>query len=277
MEEKNTSNHSGVGVEPFQGIILGIIATPGIIANVFALVLTFRILRHQKIVCNVLIFGLSLCDLVGIVFICTPTWICYAYGEWTGGTPLCYFQGYFTVFTSLSSGLIATCMALDRYLAVRAPFFHRQRISFRFAKKALGLIISVCALISLMPVFGFGSFKLNLTRTYCTLNWFASTSSDKTYAYFFAIVGFLMVFVVIFTNMHVLFLILKRKQSARNLKGLRSKFQKVNETKKTAAEKIQQQYQRMMVIISILFLICWTPFMVSNVNEYTTRISNFIF
>lgn len=245
-----------------QGIITAILATSGILGNIFAFVLTVKLLRHQKIVCNVLVFGLILCDLLGIILICSPTWAGYVYGQWSGGQPLCNFQGFFTVFATLSSGLIVTFMAIDRYLAHRSPFFHRQFISFRLAKKVIVGIALFSILISSLPLFGFGSFSYSSTGTYCTI--VVLRRNDQVYNYFLVSIGFFMVSVVTFSNLNVLYWILKRKKSARNLKGMKSKFKKVNETKKTAAEKVQEQYQRMMVVISILFLICWTPFLVSR-------------
>ena len=78
------------------------------------------------------------------------------YGGWHGGQALCDFQGFFTVFTTLSSGLIVTFMAIDRFLAHRAPFFHRQCISFKSAKRVLIGIVFSSILISALPLFRFG-------------------------------------------------------------------------------------------------------------------------
>lgn len=245
-----------------QGLISALIAVPGVLGNIFAFLLTVKLLRHQKIVCNVLVFGLILCDLLGIILICSPTWSGYVYGQWRGGQAVCNFQGFFTVLSTLASGLIVTFMAIDRFLAHRAPFFHRQCISFKSAKRVIIGIFLFSIIISALPLLGFGSFSLSTSRTYCTI--IVSKPIDKVYNYFLVTIGLLMVCVVTMSNLNVLYYILKRKRSARNLKGTKSKFKKVNETKKTAAEKVQEQYQRMMVVISILFLICWTPFLVSK-------------
>lgn len=245
-----------------QGLISALIASTGLLGNLFALVLTVKLLRHQKIVCNVLVFGLILCDLLGILLTCAPTWTAYMYGEWRGGKALCDFQGFFTVFTTLSSGLIVTFMSIDRFLAHRAPFFHRQCISFKSAKRILIGIVVSSIVISVLPLLSFGSFGKSSTGTYCTII-SDSKPIDQVYNYFLVTIGFFLVTLVTLSNLDVLYRNLKRKKSARNLKGMKSKFKKVNETKKTAAEKIQEQYQRMMIVISILFLVCWTPFLVS--------------
>ena len=94
-------------IQPFQGAILGIIATPGIVGNIFALVVTAKLLKVQKLTINVFVFGLCLCDLAGLLTICIPTWICYIFGGWQGGKHLCDFQGFATLLFSMGSGMMA--------------------------------------------------------------------------------------------------------------------------------------------------------------------------
>ncbi|EDO45640.1 predicted protein, partial [Nematostella vectensis] len=245
------------------------LATPGVVANVFAIIIIARLLRHQKVVPNVLVLALAFCDLFGIINVCWPTWLCYAYNGWVGGDSLCYFQGFITLFVSLGSGVLATLLALDRYLSVKAPFFHRENISFRTARRGVAVVFVFSAIIAFMPVLGFGSYVRNLTGTYCTINWFAEEWKDKSFSYFFAFIGFLMIFIVLFCNIHVVVLLIKQRNSKKKLQGMKSRFKHVSKPKKTASERLQQQYQRMMIVISLLFLICWTPFMIRIIGNIT--------
>ena len=162
-------------IKPIQGVILGVTATPGVIGNLFAIFVTIKILQDQKLSPNIFVLSLASIDLFGIGMLCTPTWLCYAFGRWIGGDEMCDFQGFISLLCSLGSGGIATCMAVDRYLAVKTPFWHRRTVTVELAKGiSIGVYIG-SAVIACLPVLGFGSFVRNLTGTYCTVNWFASS------------------------------------------------------------------------------------------------------
>lgn len=243
-----------VDIQPFQGVILGLIATPGIIGNAFAIAATVKLLKVQKLTPNVFIIGLACCDLAGILTTCIPTWICYAFGGWQGGKHLCSFQGFVTLLFPMGSGLVATLMSVDRLLSIKAPFLHRTHATVSNATKLLLAVMVFSAIFAIMPVFGFGSFVLNLTGTYCTINWFADSDSDKAFSYMYATIGILMIIIVVLSNAVVIFLLLKKTKHRRKLSQV---------NKKSSNDKLQLQFSRMMIIISLLFLICWTPFMVS--------------
>ena len=245
-------------IQPFQGAILGIIATPGIVGNIFALVVTAKLLKVQKLTINVFVFGLCLCDLAGLLTICIPTWICYIFGGWQGGKHLCDFQGFATLLFSMGSGMMATSMSIDRFLSIKAPIFHLAKVNMRVAIRLVAIVLIFSAIFAIMPVLGFGSFVLNLTGTYCTINWFAKQASDKAFSYIFASFGILMILAVIISNIYVIVLLLKKRRARQNLRGMRSTKNK----EVSANERLEIQFARMMILISILFLICWTPFMV---------------
>lgn len=245
-------------IQPFQGVILGIIATPGVIGNIFALVVTAKLLKVQKQSPNVFIIGLACCDLIGILTVCIPTWICYAFEGWQGGDLLCNFQGFATLLFSMGSGLMATSMSIDRFLSIKAPFFHRSHVKVSTATKLVFVIMVFSSIFAVMPVLGFGSFVLNLTGTYCTINWFASEVKDKAFSCIYATVGILMVLVVVLCNIAVILLLLKKRKIRQKLSAT---FHNKIREKKSSSDRLQQQFSRMMMIISLLFLICWIPFM----------------
>lgn len=251
----NSSSKSNyVAIQPIQGVILGIISTPGIVGNAFAIVATVKLLKVQRLAPNIFIIGLAFCDLIGLLTICIPTWICYAFGGWQGGQHLCSFQGFATLLFSMGSGLVATMMSVDRLLSIKAPFFHRAHVNVNTAKKLLVAIMIFSASFAVMPVLGFGSFVRNLTGTYCTINWFARSYSDMAFSYLYATIGILMVLVVVLSNAMVIVMLIKKRKLRRELSS----------KNKSANDKLQQQFSRMMMVISLLFLFCWTPFMVSQ-------------
>lgn len=257
MDENSTSVLKYQEIQPAQGIILGIIATPGVIGNAFAIFVTLQILQEQKLSPNIFVLSLASIDLFGIIVVCIPTWLCYAFGAWIGGDELCNFQGFMTLFCSLGSGGIATSMAVDRYLAVKVPFWHRRTVTAKMATRVVVAVYIISAFISVLPIVGFGSFVLNLTSTYCTVNWFATELKDVVFSYLFASIGVTLVFTVIFCNVNVIIKLLKKQEKTRALSA------QIDRDEQQKVKTLEKQFSRMMIVISTIFLICWVPFMVS--------------
>lgn len=246
-------------LDPKQGAILGIITTPGIIANFLTIVVTVKLLRHQKMTPNIFVFALACMDLSGIILICTPTFLCYIFKGWVGGQHMCKLQGFLTLFFTLGSGFLATSMSVDRFIAVRWPLYHRRYITVKVVKRIVLVIVVLSAIVSFCPVVGFGSFVRNLTGTYCTLNWFASSAKDVAFSCFFASVGFLLIITVVVANINVVLNLYRRRSKLRSMVSTRKEGNR--EENKTSLDK---QFAKMMIVISAIFLICWTPFVVSQ-------------
>lgn len=254
---ENSTTSPFEALDPKQGVILGIITTPGVIANLLTIIVTLKLLRHQKMTPNVFVFALACMDLGGIVFICFPTFLCYIFKRWVGGDQMCKFQGFLTLFFSLGSGFLATAMSLDRYMAVRWPLLHRQHITIQVVKKIILVMILASAFVSFLPVLGFGAFVRNLTGTYCTLNWFATAAEDVAFSCVFASLGILLILTVVFSNINVVFKLYRRREKIRSMVSKRGD----KEEKKTS--NLDRQFAKMMIVISVIFLLCWTPFVVS--------------
>lgn len=143
-------------LDPKQGVILGIITSPGIIANFLTIIVTVKLLRHQKMTPNIFVFALACMDCSGIIIMCTPTFLCYIFKGWIGGKHMCQLQGFFTLFFSLGSGFLATSMSVDRFVAVRWPLYHRRYITVQVVTRIVIVILFLSAIISFFPVLGFG-------------------------------------------------------------------------------------------------------------------------
>lgn len=260
MTENSTSKSLYEDLQPIQGVILGLIASPGIIANIFAIVVTVKLLRQQSLTPNVFVFALACMDCFGIIVVCTPTWLCYIFGHWVGGQQMCKFQGFMTLFCTLSTGFIATSMSVDRFIAVKWPLHHRQRVTVKVVKRLLLGLVITAGIVASFPVLGFGSFVMNLTGTYCTLNWFAKDKEDVSFSYMYAVIGMMLVVTVIFCNINVVVKLCKREDKLRGMS--RKSDKQESQTRKT----LEKQFTKMMIVISLMFLICWTPFVVSRSN-----------
>lgn len=261
MTGNSTNDDSKLSVE----IILYIMPITGIIANTFAILSSARLLQLQPLSPNVFVLGLSCIDLISITFFCVPSWLFHIKGEWVGGKKLCDFQGFVFLFSTLCSAFLATLMAVDRCIAVTKPFFHRKTMTVNKAKVLLSGAIAASLFVAFFPILKFGSFVRSSSGSFCTLNWFPKNALDRAFCAFYAVLGGLPATVVLFCNITViweLFRNRKRRVSVTNmiLPGAR----RMAQFRNIEREDTEIQFSRTMVLISVVYLFGWIPFMVRN-------------
>ena len=244
-----------VPMDPKQGLILFLIVLPGTLANIIAFLATSKLLQQQKAAAapNYLILALNFTDFYGIVFCTLPTLLCYLLKRWVGGNAMCNFQSVSTMFASLASGLLATAMAVDRLLAIWKPFVYKRYVTR--GKTFITIIATWLGsfVIAILPLAGQGFFVKNLTGTYCTINWFAKRTGNQVYAVFYAVLGFVLVSIVVFCNVKIALSMISTRAKRENLHGLGGD---------DSRSKSEMQLVKSVGAISVLFVICWFPFMV---------------
>lgn len=246
-----------------EAIILYILTLTGVVANAFAILASARLLKMQPLSPNVFVLGLSCVDLISLVLFSVPSWLFYIKGEWIGGKQFCDYQGFVFLFSTLCSAFLATSMAIDRCIAVTKPFFHRKTMTVNKAKILILAATGASFIISFFPILSFGSFVRNLSGSFCTVNWFPQNSSDRAFCVFYAVLGGLPAIVVLFCNITVIWELFKSKQrrvSVTNmiLPGAR----RMSQARNTERDDTERQFSRTMVLISVVYLFGWIPFMV---------------
>jgi len=285
------SNWPYIPIQPKQGLVLFIIALIGISANVVALLATLKLIRKHKSAINYLIVALSVTDTYGLVFCTLPTLLCYARKQWVGGMAMCNFQGVSTMFASLASGSLATAMAMERLLAISKPFMYREFATRRKSILTIAGIWSASLVIAVFPLVKDGNFVRNLTGTYCTINWFARHTENIVYAIFYVVLGSVLLGVVLFCNINIAFklrLVGKNRKALRNDSAKRQLMPKSSDageqesvvqeqearkpsatgdtSQKGAGSKasssLEKQPAKTVAVISLLFVVCWAPFII---------------
>nr|QBS47867.1 GPCR5 [Tripedalia cystophora] len=250
-----------VPIDPKQGVILMLITIPGVLGNIVAFATTVKLLSTRVIAANYLVLALTLTDFYGILLCTLPTHLCYVYLRWVGGHAMCQFQGFSAMFASLASGCLATAMAVDRLLAITKPFQYKKLVNPKRAIYSAATIWVFSFVLSAIPIGGIGRFKRNLTGTFCTIDWFAETVSNIVFAAFYAFLGIILVFVIVYCNVKVIIGLrnIKRKRETELTSGTL----RYDGGKKitSSADVLERQLARSVCVISVLFLICWLPFM----------------
>ena len=165
----------------------------------------------------------------------------------------CRFLYYAVYASTIASIFCLTVMAFDRYFAVIHPF--RRSIWFREPKIITPIIwISSVALMSIVPV------AFALIRGSCRIK---IPLILPFYAYFFA-VGFLLPLVVI----SVLYTLVARKLWLHEVPVDHN----VNENQR-GSEIPKKKVIRMLIIVVVVFAVCWLPLHVYQMDEGVNMVS----
>eukprot|EP00794_Sanderia_malayensis_P009780 gene9780-10779_t len=266
-------------IQPKQGLILFLITLPGTLANIIAFLATVRLIQKQRSTsaANYLILALTLTDLYGIVFCTLPTLLCYLRREWVGGVAMCNFQGVSTMFASLASGSLATSMATERLMAVWRPFWYRRTATVKKTFIIIFAILLSAFVIAIIPLSRSGNFVRNLTGTFCTINWFARSKDNIAYAILYLILGVSLLIIVVCCNVKLAICLLESRKKSKLLqrgssakKLIKEDSNAVDSERKIGdSRSIEKQLAKTVALISLLFVICWAPFMIRIICNLT--------
>ena len=186
--------------------------------------------------------------------------ISYANCAWTGGKVLCSITAFVSTTFLSWSFLIVFVMCLLRFLAVTRPLFYRNQVTCKRVQKALvfGLIWPCLHLI--LPVTGFGEFRLYSKGLYCALDLSPDEPRGKILLYATVVEGSLVTVALLYFLVTMLCFIKKKRKVSSSLSEQQRRgasIEKVN--------KQQSGFARLTFVIVVLFCVCYVPFLVSSV------------
>lgn len=226
----------------------------GVFGNVLAMFVLWRSSNdHKQTVFYRLVGALAVTDLFGTCATSPITLAVYANKlKWVGGDTLCEYEGFMLIFAGFSTIFIVGSMAIDRYLAIKHPFFYDRRISFGKAKYLIVTLWAIAAIISSLPLIGLGDNIKQFPGTWCFFTFTSTELKNQIFAYFYATLGLLVIGVTALSNIFVtLGLLQMRRKAVRNMN--------LSHTKRHDSEL---QMMILLLGIIIVFSTCWCPFMV---------------
>lgn len=234
----------------------------GIVGNALAMLLVSRSYRTKKsrrkrsfLLC---IGSLALTDLLGQL-LTSPIVISVYLSDriWNAVDPsghLCAFFGFSMTVFGLCPLFIASAMAVERTLAIRAPHWYASHMKTRVTKAVLlGIWLAVLT-FALLPIAGLGQYTLQWPGTWC----FISTSDSqftgsRLFASTFAILGLLSLMVTVVCNLATIEALVSRCRT------------------KATASRSSKQWGRiaMETLIQLLGIMCvlsacWSPLLVGR-------------
>lgn len=248
----NSSQVPGMPVTVFtvvSAVLHIIVFIVGLLGNSLVIYVVVRYTR-MKTVTNLYILNLALADeiyILGIPFLCTHNVLSY----WPFGGFLCKVYMTADIMSQFSSTFCLTVMSIDRYLAVVHPMKTHKWRKPQVAK-ILNALMWVVSFIIALPVAFFSNIQEGFNS--CNITW-PNTLWSNVFILYTAILGFFGPVVVI-CLCYLLLVIRVRSAGARA--GL------------TRLRQSERKVTRMVVIIVLVFVLCWLPF-------FTTQIVNLVY
>ncbi|NXP41825.1 PE2R3 protein, partial [Leiothrix lutea] len=167
----------------------------GVVGNALAMLLVSRSYRakgsRRKRSFLLCIGSLALTDMLGQLLTSPIVISVYLSGRpWATMDPsgrLCDFFGFSMTVFGLCPLLIASAMAVERALAIRAPHWYASHMSPRATERGLLAIWAAGVALALLPLAGLGRYSLQWPGTWC----FISTAGGSAFAAAFAALGLL--------------------------------------------------------------------------------------
>ena len=247
------------------GITFLLSVVVGCLGNIVAMVVVFKVLRSRQTIPNVLILALGCVDLFTIIFGFVPALFNYFSGLKIGRASLCNFQGFVLNLFYLMSIILVSCLSFDRFLALYTPFFYKARGAFNWRKITVFLIPFFCfaMVICLLPSFGLGKHVLQYPGTFCMFQPNPTELGGKITLNMNLTILLLCMIIVVACNSAVSwksFKMLKRSRKQRPSLKLEETGSSLN-----ICSTDECQFLKLSVIVMILFLCCWTVFVVSRI------------
>ncbi|XP_055914576.1 rhodopsin, GQ-coupled-like [Eupeodes corollae] len=232
----------------------------GILGNLLALIKLARKRNFSNSSYTLMLRFLISNNLIGLVGVTTMVIatrilsknITMEYSRW-----FCACWVVFRYF-GMSSGCIAVIMSIDRFMILSHPVFYREHFSRRFIRNAIIGLTFVAGIITFLPFFGFGIYFDDETKK-CLRYREAKTLSDRGYAILFLIFGSLICITIVTCNTFVMKAILYKNRSRRISNSSSSSSQ----SSLTKASSVDIKFSKLMAFLSLTFVICWMPQMVS--------------
>ncbi|NXC09448.1 PE2R3 protein, partial [Orthonyx spaldingii] len=228
----------------------------GVVGNALAMLLVSRSYRakgsRRKRSFLLCIGSLALTDMLGQLLTSPIVISVYLSGRpWAAMDPsgrLCDFFGFSMTLFGLCPLLIASAMALERALAIRAPHWYASHMSPRATERGLAAIWAAGVALALLPLAGLGRYALQGPGTWC----FISTAGGSAFAAAFAALGLLSLVVTGACNLATIEALLSRCRA------------------KAAAPHASAQWGRIATetLIQLLGIMCvlsacWSPLLIS--------------
>ncbi|XP_067013194.1 prostaglandin E2 receptor EP3 subtype [Anabrus simplex] len=267
--------------QSYMSLVLQIVITGsyviGVIGNFLALLILYRPRRQRNrkhalmlrcLACNDLVALLGMLVLM-YVAILIPKHLLNNYA-------LCVARVLWRIF-GLSSGCVAAVMAVERWLALTHPFLYQKHITQQIIRNSIFTLWAAVLVLVCLPFTGFGLYFEN---NKCIRYRMADRPKDVAYAFFFFTFGTLLCACIVWCNLAVVRALCRLGCRGTGSAPLGRRISRNSSSRATASSigsgnghaprftynactTEEVAFARLMAVLSISFVVCWAPQMIS--------------
>ncbi|XP_032689190.1 prostaglandin E2 receptor EP3 subtype isoform X2 [Odontomachus brunneus] len=248
-------------------LVLTLVYVTGVIGNVSALVILFHRDKGRNRKHLLMLRCLATNDLTALLGMLVQMYVTIYVGNVASTRIFCSLRVVWRLF-GLFSGCVAIVMAGERWLALTRPFVYQKVTYPVIVRCMLALWLAALALTSL-PVLGFG---LYYKGERCVRYREATEPRDIAYAYVWCLFGTLLCLSIVWCNLAVsraLSRLGRRTGALRRICRASSRAKPllriagIPGRQEIVATVEERAFARLMAVLSISFVICWMPHMIS--------------
>ncbi|KAM8924414.1 opsin-VA-like [Pelodytes ibericus] len=212
--------------------------------NFIVILVTFKFKQLRQPL-NYIIVNLSVADFLvsligGSISIATNSQGYFYLGSWA-----CVLEGFAVTFFGIVALWSLSILAFERYVVICRPLGN---LRLRGKHSAIGILfVWIFSFVwTIPPTLGWSSYTTSKIGTTCEPNWYSGRISDQTYIITFLVTCFVLPLMVIFISYGKLMRKLRKVSDTQGRLG--------------STRKPEKEVTRMVIIMIIAFLICWSPY-----------------
>lgn len=269
----STAHSSGSG--RMFSVVVKVVYAIGIVGNAAAII---ALRRGERRVRNrkhlLLLTSLAANDLVALVGMMCAMVVSEVVTGAGDTRASCAARVVLRVF-GVGSVCIAVTMALERYLALTRPFLYQKQVTYYVIRTALLVSWFSAALLTCAPILGLGLYYDEHTGK-CVRYRNAERPTDLAYAGFYVFFGTMLCLILVYCNLAVI----RALYAITAPRGAQPVVRRVSRSScrqracaprgeplaphHNAATAEEVAFSRLMATLSVLFMICWLPQMITS-------------
>ncbi|XP_077977495.1 prostaglandin E2 receptor EP2 subtype-like [Glandiceps talaboti] len=196
----------------------------------------------------------------------------------------CNLNVFTNGFLPYISGFIAMLMSIERFLAFKYPFFYHRNVNRKVAIASVVIVILLVTIITGLPFLGIGSYHgFENGEGFCKYYWVPEASvGESIHFVVYILCGLAILIITVCCNIaviHELYVMQNRvyqlpQPTGSNHNNAEQSNQESQYHQMPLDHLRQIRFGKMMVVIAIIFTICWLPWLVwkseSNIDEELT-------
>ncbi|XP_029163017.1 prostaglandin E2 receptor EP2 subtype isoform X2 [Nylanderia fulva] len=247
-------------------LVLTFVYITGVIGNVSALIILFHRDKRRNRKHLLMLRCLATNDLVALLGMFVQMYVTIYADTVSSMRSFCSLRVLWRLF-GLFSGCVAIVMAAERWLALTRPFVY-QKVTYLVIVRCMLALWLVALTMTSLPIMGFGLYYKDKK---CVRHRDATESSDIAYAYVWFVLGTLLCLSIVWCNLAVFRALSRLSRRAGSLRRICKASSRAKPLLTLAGPPNQAEvatteekaFARLMAVLSISFVICWMPHMIS--------------